>query len=343
MMATFRADLTLVPPAPFSPRPAALAAKKARVVAAGPKHLQVLFDFDHTLTRFVRPDGQPLPMCHCIVEHSPLMPAAFRAGYAQLWADQKKGREDGTWDMSVWWARSHALMVEHGLRRQWLPDMVCASGIALRDGCRELFGFLAASDVPVLIVSAGFREIILEVLKRDEVLSENVRIVANEMAFDDSTGLLTSIAEPVLHSECKASVGLRYRDYFASVGRRNVVLAGDSVTDCDCLNNIVGLEESICVGFFNAPLKNLHRAEYENAFDLLLSNEGLAAPGDLDLVPLAELLKGLIAPEGDGGFPSVGAESREEDSVQDAEVEEPEVKKRRQAVLEAIACRSTIP
>jgi len=275
------------------PRPEALETKRARLAAAGAQHLQLILDFDHTLTRFFMADGRSAPMCHDVVEHSPLMPEAFRKGYQQLWADQKAALANNDWSWEDWWRRSHALMVEHGLRQEWLPDMVQASGMCCRERCGELFELLARHRVPVLIVSAGLTQIIRKVLEREGVpLGENVRVLANEMRFDAASGVLEGFSEPVLHSQNKSGVGHRASDYFAAVARKHAIVVGDSLTDVNCADNVAGLEDDIRVGLFDAGKRSGQQSAYEETFDLLLSSEGLKPEGsDLCLSPLVELLR----------------------------------------------------
>jgi len=286
-------ELRAKPPRVIVPRPAELEAKAARFLAAGAEHLQLIVDFDHTLTCFFAPDGSPAPMCHDVVEHSPAMPEAFREGYRQLWADQRAALARGDWRWETWWSRSHALMAAHGLQRQWLPEMVRASGMRCREGCRELFSLLRRHGIPVLIVSAGITQVIRAVLEREGVpLGEGVRVLANEMRFDEATGALEGFSEPVLHSFNKDSVGHRAREYFVAVGRKNAVLAGDSLGDANCLCNVPGLDGEIRVAFFNAGKHLGKRTQFEEAFDVLLSSEDLEpGVGELGLWPFVELLR----------------------------------------------------
>lgn len=280
-------------PRAIVPRPEALEAAHARLAEAGSQHLQVIVDFDHTLTQFVLPDGRPAPMCHDVVEHSSFMPEAFREGYRQLWADQHAAHASGSQHWADWWDRSHKLMVEHGLKRRWLPEMVRDSGMRCRERCREFFDLARRYEVPVLIASAGITQVIQHVLELEGVqLDGRVRILANEMHFDEASGVLVGFSEPTLHAFAKASVGPREREYFARIGRKHAILAGDSLTDCDCLKNIAGLEESIRVGFFNARTRMGKLEQYKQAFDMLLSSEWVKEEGgDLCLSPLIELLQ----------------------------------------------------
>lgn len=277
------------------PRPDATGEVRRRIQAGGAAKLRVIFDFDHTLTRFIREDGQPAPMCHDTVERSPLMPEAFRVGYRQLWADQLVANGEGaTWPNGEWWERSHGLMIEHGLREDWLPTIARDGGLRLRQGCQELIALLAAHGVPVLVVSAGITQLIEHVLSAGGVRSDCVRVRANRMRFDQD-GVLRGFEPPTLHGYAKREVADAERAYLSeSPHRPHVVVVGDGLRDCEPLVGVEGVDAALRVGFFNARTKAAQLAQYEETFDILLSNEGIEPPEDLTLAPLADILSEIV-------------------------------------------------
>lgn len=275
-------------------RPDALASKRANLTAGGAGELLLVLDFDHTITTFTLGDGRRTPMCHDVVEKSPLMPQAFRDDYDRIWAEQKEGIANGNWSWERWWRRSHEIMADHGLQRQWLPEMVKDSGIVCRPGCHDLFELANALHIPVLIVSAGISDIIVEVMTRENLPLDNVRILANRMVFDEATGLLRGFEEPALHSHGKADVGLWEKDYFESLRRKHVLLVGDSPRDVDCLEKVPGLVEDIRVGLYNPHERASMRSLYEDSFDMLLSRAPEAPVCDVDLAPLLELFVSIV-------------------------------------------------
>ena len=56
-----------------------------------------------------------------------------------------------------WWNHCNAMIVEAGMRRDYLAPTVEASRLGLREGCAGFLGALRAAGVPVCVVSAGFR------------------------------------------------------------------------------------------------------------------------------------------------------------------------------------------
>jgi len=58
--------------------------------------------------------------------------------------------------------------------------MLCFS-----DGCDWLFEELHKHGVPLLILSAGIGDIIIEAIKQRATLRDNIRVVSNFMDFDE--------------------------------------------------------------------------------------------------------------------------------------------------------------
>lgn len=48
-----------------------------------------------------------------------------------------------------------------------------------RDGVEELCGALQRAGVPVLVLSAGMGDVLVEVLKHFNVYTDNIKVVAN--------------------------------------------------------------------------------------------------------------------------------------------------------------------
>lgn len=271
------------------PRPEVLETKRSKISTGGLEQLQVIFDFDHTLTPFRLQDGRSTPMCHDTIEKSEKMPKEFKQAYDDLWADQFKGLEAGDWDWEEWWARSQGLMKDFKLQKDWLPEMITEAGVVCRGRCRELFELLERLRIPVMIVSAGITDIIREVMRREGIDLSNVQLMGNQMAFGED-GLLAGWSQPTITSFSKAGVGTWQKDYFAAVARKNVLLVGDSIRDVDCLTHLDGLDEDLRVGLFDIPKRVPDQAKYEAAFDLLLSSEPSPAGDQLDLSPIIDLI-----------------------------------------------------
>ena len=273
------------------PQPGALQRCRELMTEARKAQLQVIIDFDHTITRFRNPDGSKMAQCHDAIELSPRMPEQLRADYQVLWQDQGARLAAGTWTWQEWWSRSHGLFVKHGLKASWLSEIVAESGIRVRDHFVEFLQVLQEHDVPVLIVSAGISQIIAEVLRQTGVNPEAVQICANEMVFDDD-GTLIRFITPEITPDTKSDIGKFQDEYFSMIRRKHVVVIGDSITDTDVIKKVCGVELMLLVGLYNVERDNW--VAFQSAFHMVLSNVALEPGEDLDFRPLIELLQVIL-------------------------------------------------
>ncbi|CAK0804516.1 unnamed protein product [Prorocentrum cordatum] len=142
-----------------------------------------------------------MPMCHDVVERFHRMPETFRRDYRQIWDDQANGLAEGSWSMTTWWRRRQVCS-----RSPPAPEMVTSSGLRCRAGCAELISLARRLGVPVLVVSAGIRELIVEALGREGVDVAQLRVRANGMVFG-ADGCLCGFEEPMVTSDNKHLVG----------------------------------------------------------------------------------------------------------------------------------------
>ncbi|KAK9283737.1 hypothetical protein L1049_011987 [Liquidambar formosana] len=264
--------------------------KIAAIRTAGPAKLQVIADFDATLTKYwinghrgqsshgLLQQGNPeydvkrhkLYEYYHPLEFSPTIPIEEKAKL-----------------MEEWWEKTHALLIEGGLTYDAIKKSVANASIAFREGVVELFEFLEERDIPVLIFSAGLADIIEEVLSQKLHRSfKNIKIVSNRMVFD-ADGRLVSFKGKTIHVlnknehalDMAAPVHDRLGDINgliddnASVKKRtSVLLLGDHIGDLG-MSDGLNYETRISVGFLNDNIeKSLD--SYREAFDVLYLNDG---------------------------------------------------------------------
>ncbi|KAB5529903.1 hypothetical protein DKX38_019984 [Salix brachista] len=146
--------------------PQLLQKKIDAVRLAGPSKLQVIADFDGTLTKhFV--NGRQWFCRHGILkqgnaEYDDKRQALYEY-YHPLEFSPTIPIQEKTKLMEDWWGKTHNLLIEGGLTYDAIKESVSSSAIAFRDGVVELFEFLEERDILVLIFSAGLADIIEEV------------------------------------------------------------------------------------------------------------------------------------------------------------------------------------
>ncbi|KAE9612145.1 hypothetical protein Lal_00022271 [Lupinus albus] len=256
---------------------------------AGPHKLQVIADFDATLTKFWV-NGTRGQSSHGLLQQGNPEYDAKRQQlydyYHPLEFSPTIGLEEKTKLMEEWWGKTHALLVEGGLTYESIRTSVADANIAFREGVVELFEFLEERDIPVLIFSAGLADIIEEVLRSKlHRTFKNVRIVSNRMVFDDD-GRLVSFKGKLIHSLNKNEHALDMAapvheqsgdlngpsDENDSVKKRtNVLLLGDHIGDLG-MSDGLNYETRISVGFLNHNIENSLSC-YQEAFDVVFVND----------------------------------------------------------------------
>ena len=110
-------------------------------------------------------------------------------------------------------------------------------------------------DVPLVVISAGLRELLIPILENAASLPSKLSLLANSL--EEATVQVTS--------RDKSSALKRIPDF---PDRRNVLLLGDKPSDCRPLEGLPG-NPALKVGFLGAPSEERF-AEYLKFFDAVL-------------------------------------------------------------------------
>ncbi|KAK9735108.1 hypothetical protein RND81_04G185000 [Saponaria officinalis] len=269
--------------------------KIASIRASGPSKLQVIVDFDGTLTRY-NIDGQRGHTSHALLQQGnpeyDIKRQKLYDHYHPLEICPTIPVEEKTKLMEEWWEKTHALLVEGGLTYNDIRKSVADARIEFREGVFKLFELLEEKNVPILIFSAGLADIIEEVLRqRFDRSFKNIEIVSNRMVFDDSGNLL-NFKGKTIHVLNKNEHALDMAaplhdtlgnviDYTTVKKRTNVLLLGDHIGDLG-MSDGLDYETRISVGFLNDKITE-SLDTYRKAFDVVYLND---APmlGVVDLV-----------------------------------------------------------
>ncbi|XP_076922842.1 uncharacterized protein LOC143584752 [Bidens hawaiensis] len=288
--------------------PKLLHQKKAAIRLARPSKLQVIADFDNTLTRFWV-DGCRGQSSHGLLqqenpEYNAKRDELFNY-YHPIEYDPHLPIDEKTKLMEEWWRKVHDLLIEGGLTYDAIRNSVSGALIAFRDGVAELFEFLEERDIPVLIFSAGLADIIEEVLRQKlHRTFKNVKIVSNRMKFDHN-GNLVSFKGKLIHSlnknehalDMAASLHEQLGEiddqmiYSTSLRKRtNVLLLGDHMGDLR-MSDGLDYETRISVGFLNHNI--------ENSLDIYRKGYDIVYPDDAPMSGVVKLVSELFSPESD--------------------------------------------
>ncbi|CAM9219930.1 unnamed protein product [Laminaria digitata] len=256
--------------------------KRERMVADGAHQLQVIADFDFTMTKFWV-NGRRGHSCHQVIGESGLLSEEFheriaelRNHYYPLEVDPDLTHETRVEKMVEWVTKVHEVMVQAGISKDIVSAAVAKSELQFRHGHGELFGWLENEGVPLLLFSAGIADVLEEALlqRSEKPVPSNCHIISNRMAFDEE-GTMTGFEGECLHVFNKHASSAVVAPYFQreEMQRRgNVVLLGDSLGDLNMAKG-AGSGEVLTVGFLNDKVEE-RLDTYTSAYDVVILGDG---------------------------------------------------------------------
>ncbi len=140
--------------------------------------------------------------------------------------------------------------------------------------------------IPLLVFSAGLYDVIKEILVDSNMLTSNVHIISNRMNFDEETGVVQSLQDPLIHVFNKNEACISSKSYHEQIeSRKNVIVMGDSIGDLRMSEGLAHATE-LTVGFLNHDVESLTES-YVNAFDIVIMNDSSLQPVN-DLLDLLQ-------------------------------------------------------
>ena len=264
------------------------------IVSGGFTNLQVVFDFDYTMSR-VHKNGEKLDCSWGVMENSKLLPASYvkqtnelRAKYLPIEQDASMTAEEKTPYMVEWYTKANLLLSECGaVKRDMFQGMIKASNVELREGTEKMMNELLKNNVPVLVLSAGLGDLVEEILRYYKVYHSNVKVVSNFLAYD-TEGNIVGLAGDVIHVFNKNEKSLKpvertnghveNVDLIDEIHRRgNVLLMGDSLGDPCMADGIENPSAVLKIGFLNHNIttdqEKIRLNKYMDAYDIVLVDD----------------------------------------------------------------------
>eukprot|EP01031_Cornospumella_fuschlensis_P033633 gene33633-40687_t len=177
---------------------------------AGPQGMNVITDFDFTLSTFHNIHNTRAYSCHKLLEDSGLLShdyhaqaQAVQAYYYPIEIDPSIPQDQRVQHMIDWAHRSHALLVKYGLTKEVLQTAVSkavkSQEIRLRQGVSDFFMSCKQQGVPLLVFSAGIADVLENVLSYHMNINYiEPEVVSNKCIFD-AEGQIQGFQEPVIH------------------------------------------------------------------------------------------------------------------------------------------------
>ncbi|KAG7492280.1 hypothetical protein MATL_G00012800 [Megalops atlanticus] len=245
---------------------------------AGPSTLQVISDFDMTLTRFAH-NGKRCPTSHNILDNSKLISEDCKNNlkellntYYPIEIDSTHTVEEKLPLMVEWWTKAHNLLIQQKIRKDLLAQVVKESDAMLREGYKVFFDQLHKHNIPLLIFSAGIGDVLEEVIHQNGVFHPNIRVFSNYMDFDEN-GILCAFKGQLIHTYNKREGALLNAGHFQELqDRHNVLLLGDSLGDLTMADGVHNVENILKIGYLNDKVEE-RKESYLSTYDIVLEKD----------------------------------------------------------------------
>ena len=252
--------------------------KLNKIKSDGKDSLHVISDFDKTLTKALVKGQKTHTSIAQIREGGYLSEDYVKKSYTlydkyrPFETNHKISDEERDKKMMEWWSRHIQLLVEQGMNKKVVEDIIKKKRILLRKGAEDFFKKLYEKNIPLLIFSAGIGDIIKGHLESKGLLYNNIHIISNFFDYNKK-GKVRSYKSKIIHAFNKDEFAIRETKYFGMIKeRKNVILIGDSLGDVDMAK---GIEHEVIlkIGFLNKDIEE-NRDVYERNYDALILNDG---------------------------------------------------------------------
>jgi HAD superfamily hydrolase (TIGR01544 family) len=223
-----------------------------------PKQTCVIIDFDKTIT-LGKVNGVSVPSIISILRSENHLSAeytaaayALEAKYRQIEMDQSLPFETRYIAMERWWSEHLDLLIKSGLDLGHIKEASESKQIVIREGFAQLVDFAFENNIPMIIFSAsgiGFEPIEL-VLKKDNLLRENIVIISNRFVWDENGNAISRVM-PTIHSLAKTGTMLKTTQAWPKIAdKKFAVVVGDALHDLR-MSEGINFERVISFGVLN--------------------------------------------------------------------------------------------
>lgn len=258
--------------------------EKFKNISLSPNNFAVLMDFDRTITT-----SDSLGSWS-ILENPKFMNPEFKQKtkilvdtYYPYELDYSISEEEKAKYMVTWYQKNMDLLYEYNLTYSTLLNCVKDGNIKFHNGCKDFLKKLYELEIPVIILSAGIGNVIVEWLEQNNCLYSNIHITSNFIEFENDRML--PFEDKMIHTSNKSINRLPLNLKEEILSKDYILLFGDLIED---LNMLRGHNSSnvISFGFLeNRVSENLHH--YTKAFDVVLT-------GNSSFIDIDKILNKLL-------------------------------------------------
>ncbi|XP_057340681.1 7-methylguanosine phosphate-specific 5'-nucleotidase [Microplitis mediator] len=243
----------------------------------GPNKLQIVTDFDRTITK-QHVNGKEVLSSFGIFFRSNQISDELKKEEQRLFKKYRPIELDHDLDldtkiaaMESWMRESEDILTGIDFDSCEIDQVVQVHGTDVRDRTKELIDRLNKAAVPVLVFSAGLGDVVEAVLKFHDVLLSNVKVISNFLSYKD--GKLNGFKNEKLIHVFNKNEEVIDKDYYNTLkSRSNCILMGDMTGDATMADGADGIDTVLKIGFL---YENVESAlpSYLDTFDIVLIDD----------------------------------------------------------------------
>jgi len=255
--------------------------KIERLYNSNPNLIQVISDFDGTLTYIKdKKSNEVIPAIISVLYNKWYLSEEYSKKakeleniYIPIEKDENIPLETRKLKMDEWRRKHKKLLVESGLSKGHIDDVVDSGIIQLRYGCDKFFEILNNANIPITIFSASWlwTYAISSYLEKNNINYSNIHFVSNEFIWDENWNAV-SWKEPFITSLNKDETLISsdtYPELYEKVKNRKIILLlwnsiWDAVMAKDEDNDLV-----LRIWFLEDKNSNKFK-KFKELFDILL-------------------------------------------------------------------------
>jgi len=254
--------------------------KLKNMAQGGVNRLQVVSDFDFTITK-QHQDGEPNLSSFAMFAKVPTLAnneqyikneQYLRNKYFPIEVDPSIPHEEKVKHMEDWWSLAEKALCGLTIPQLEIDSISMEVKPALRDGTNELFEDLQKEKVPIIVFSAGIGDMVTAVLKHCDVYFCNVKVISNFLKYNDE-GVIEGFRDKLIHVFNKNECAIKNTGFFDVVAEReNALVLGDSLGDANMTEGMENLKNVLKIGFLYNHVDQALPSYMEN-FDIVLVDD----------------------------------------------------------------------
>ncbi|KOB65836.1 Cytosolic 5'-nucleotidase 3, partial [Operophtera brumata] len=250
-----------------------------KIIVEGYNRLQIVTDFDNTLTADDGVDGKPVLNSFEMFRKCPSIPQSYKDEDYQLFIrykpienDPHMSIEEKSQHLVEWYRAAHNLMKGLKFPRQELKDIARNVTGSFRDGIHELISWINNRKVPILVLSSGLGEAVVDTLEEANLSSPQMKVLSNFLEVDAEDIIIGMKGNPI-HSLNKNEASIKGTEYYEKIKERsNVILMGDTIGDANMVDGMDNYDTVIKIGYLSTKRLTL-LPEYLCNFDIVSQND----------------------------------------------------------------------